>query len=139
MTTKIEIFSQQFLKKSLPDLRPGYTVRIYQKIKDGKEEKTQVFEGLIIARKHGKEMGGTITVRNVISGIGVEKIFPLHSPFIEKIEVLKRSKARRAKLYYLREAKGKRARLKREAFKKAVAGETAEEVSDNNIETKKEV
>jgi len=129
MTTKSEIFLKSFLKADLPDLRPGDTVRIYQKIKEGSEEKTQIFEGLIIARKHGKEMGGTITVRKVISGIGVEKIFPLHSPSVEKIEVLKRSKARRAKLYYLRGAKGKRARLKREEFKEAITEEKPEEIA----------
>ena len=65
----------------------------------------QMFEGQVIARKHGKEMGSTITVRNVVLGVGVEKIFPMHSPMIEKIEVLKREKVRRAKLYYLRRAK----------------------------------
>jgi large subunit ribosomal protein L19 len=71
------------------------------------EKKVQTFEGLVLARKHGKGISATITVRKEISGIGVEKIFPLHLPTIEKIEILKRGKARRAKLYYLREARGK--------------------------------
>ncbi len=111
------------------NVRAGDTVKIYQKIpaslskgkkakeKEEKKEKIQVFEGIVIARKHGQEPGATITVRREISGVGVEKIFPLHSPTIEKIEIVKRAKVRRAKLYYLREAKGKRARLKRKEEK----------------------
>ena len=100
------------LKKGLPEIKPGNTVKIYQKIKEKDKERLQAFEGVVIARKHGKGISATITVRNVISGVGVEKIFPIHSPAIEKIEVLKRGKVRRAKLYYLRTAKGKKARLK---------------------------
>src|SRR3989338_297100 len=107
-------------------VKPGDTVRVYQKIpasaksdlaKEGKKEgkRTQIFEGLVLARKHGKEPGATITVRKEISGIGVEKIFPIHSPRIEKIEVLKKGKARRAKLYYLRTATGQRAKIKEES------------------------
>jgi len=101
------------LKKELPDIKPGDTVKIYQKIKEKDKERLQAFEGVVLARKHGKGISATITVRRVISGVGVEKIFPIHSPVIEKIEVLKRSKVRRAKLYYLRTAKGKKARLKK--------------------------
>ena len=112
MTTKVETFLKPFLKEDLPDIRPGDRVLVYQKIKEGDKEKIQSFEGIVIARKHGKEIGATITVRREISGIGVEKIFPLHSPAIEKIEILKRGKVRRAKLYYLRKAKGKKAKLK---------------------------
>jgi len=112
MTTKTENFLKQFLKKELPEVKPGDTVRVYQKIKEGDKERIQMFEGVVIARKHGREIGATITVRREISGVGVEKIFPLHSPTIEKIEVLRRGKVRRAKLYYLREAKGKRAKIK---------------------------
>ncbi|TSC75371.1 MAG: large subunit ribosomal protein L19 [Parcubacteria group bacterium Gr01-1014_30] len=103
------------MKKDLPDVRPGDTVRVYQKIpasalakagkKEGDKERTQMFEGLIIARKHGREAGATITVRRVVLGVGVERIFPLHSPNIEKIEIVRREKVRRAKLYYLRSAK----------------------------------
>ena len=112
MTTKIEIFNQLQLKKELPDIRPGDTIRVHQKIKEGDKERIQVFEGLVLARKHGKGISATITVRRIISEIGVERIFPIHSPIIEKIEILKRAKVRRAKLYYLRTAKGKKARLK---------------------------
>lgn len=112
MTAKTETFLKPFLKEALPDIKPGDTVCVYQKIKEGDKEKVQAFEGQVLARKHGKEVGATITVRREISGIGTEKIFPLHSPIIEKIEILKRGKARRAKLYYLRKAKGKEAKLK---------------------------
>lgn len=123
MTNKIEAFIRPLLKTNLPDLKSGDTVRIYQKTREDSEEKTHIFEGVIIARKHGKESGATITVRKIISGIGVEKIFPLHSPTIEKIEILKRGRARRAKLYYLRSAKGKRAKLKKGEFAEIVAEE----------------
>ena len=112
MPTKLETFIKSQIKTDLPDIRSGDTVRVYQKIKEKDKERIQIFEGVVIARKHRKEMGATITVRKVISGIGVERIFPIHSPTIEKIEILKRGKVRRAKLYYLRKAKGKKGRIK---------------------------
>lgn len=118
MTTKSKKILEPFLKKDLPDVRPGDTVKVYQKFKEGDKERTQIFEGVVLAKKHGKGVSSTITVRREISGIGVERIFPLHLPSIEKIKILKRGKARRAKLYYLRKAKGKRARLKRVKIKK---------------------
>jgi len=149
MVTKIEAFISPQLKKDLPDIRPGDTVKVHQKIKEilkkGKskssEEKEakgrlQVFEGLVIARKHGKEIGATITVRKVISGIGVERVFPIHLPTIEKIEIVKRGKVRRAKLYYLRTAKGKKARLKRKEIIEVIRGEKPEKVKTENSETK---
>lgn len=108
----IENFLKPYLKKEIPEIRPGDEVRIHQKFKEGEKEKIQTFEGLVIARKHGKEIGATITVRKEVSGIRVERIFPIHSPTIEKIDILKRRKARRAKLYYLRRVKGKKAKLK---------------------------
>lgn len=113
MEEKIKKFLEPYLKKDLPEIRAGDTVRVYQTIKEGEKEHTQIFEGIVIARKHGKEVGATITVRREISGIGVEKIFPLHSSLIKKIEILKKGKARRAKLYYLREAKGERGKIKK--------------------------
>ncbi len=124
MTDKLDIFNKAQPKKELPDIRPGDTVRVSQQIKEGEKERIQDFEGLVIARKHNKEIGATITVRREISGIGVERIFPLYSPIIKKIEILKRGKVRRAKLYYLRQIKGKRAKLKR----KEVVAETAKEI-----------
>ncbi len=86
------------------DMRAGDTVKVFQKIKDAAGKvRTQAFEGLVLARKHGTEAGATFTVRRVTGGFGVEKIFPLYSPMIEKIDVLKRSKIRRSKLYNIRD------------------------------------
>lgn len=113
MEEKIKKFLQPYLNKELPEIRPGDTVRIYHIIKEGEKEKIQHFEGIVIAKKHGKETGATVTLRREISGIGVEKIFPLYSPLIQKIEILKRGKTRRAKLYYLRKAIGKKAKIKK--------------------------
>jgi len=126
MSTKLETFNKPQLKTDLPDIRPGDTIRVYQKIKEGDKERVQVFEGQVLCRKHGKGITSTITVRKVISGIGVERIFPIHLPTIEKIEILKRGKVRRAKLYYLRKAKGRKARLKKKELAKVVAEEKPE-------------
>jgi len=112
MNTKLEKFLMPYLKKDLPNVKAGDTVKVFHKVKEKDKERVEVFEGIVIARKHGKEIGATITVRKEVGGVGVEKIFPLHSPLIEKIEILKRGKVRRAKLYYLREATGKRAKIK---------------------------
>lgn len=92
------------------DLRPGDTVRVHQKIEEKGKTRIQLFEGLVLARKHGAEAGGTFTVRRVSSGVGVEKIFPLYSPMIDKIEIVKRSRVRRAKLYFIREKVAREAR-----------------------------
>src|SRR3984957_12589 len=92
------------------DLRPGDTVRVWQKIEEKGKSRLQAFEGLVLARKHGSEAGGTFTVRRVASGVGVEKVYPLYSPMIDKIEVIKRSRVRRAKLYYIREKVSREAR-----------------------------
>lgn len=84
-------------------LRAGDTVRVHQKIQDKGKTRIQIFEGLVLARKHGDEPGATFTVRKVSGGIGIEKIYPLYSPMIDKLEIVKRAKVRRAKLYYIRE------------------------------------
>lgn len=97
---------------SLLDVKPGYTIRVHQKIQEKDKQRIQVFEGLVIARKHGREPGATATVRKIVQGIGVERIFPIYSPMISKVEIVKRSKVRRAKLYYMRNLTGKAARLK---------------------------
>lgn len=89
-------------RKSL-GIKAGDTVRVHQKIQDKGKTRVQVFEGLVLARKHGAEPGATFTVRKVASGVGVEKIFPLYSPLIDKLEIVKRAKVRRSKLYYIRE------------------------------------
>ncbi|MFT7645236.1 MAG: large subunit ribosomal protein L19 [Candidatus Paceibacteria bacterium] len=84
-------------------IRAGDTIRVHQKIQDKGKTRIQIFEGLVLARKHGDEPGATFTVRKVTSGVGVEKIYPLYSPLIDKLEIVKRAKVRRAKLYYIRE------------------------------------
>lgn len=94
------------------DFRAGDTVRVWQKIKEGDKLRSQAFEGLVIARKHGREPGATFTVRKISEGIGVERVFPLYSPVIEKIEILKRGRVRRAKLYYIREKAARETRRK---------------------------
>lgn len=103
---------EQVKSSGYPEIKPGMTVKVHQKIKEknpkGEEkERIQVFEGMVIARKHGLEQGATITVRKISEGIGVEKIFPLYSPNIAKIEVTKKAKVRRAKLGYLKNYKKK--------------------------------
>ena len=103
---------KQYLRSDLPEIRPGDTVRIMQKIKEGDKERVSAFEGLVIARKHGKGISATITIRKVIDGVGVERVFPVHSPMISKIEVLRHSKVRRAKLYYIREKAAREVRRK---------------------------
>jgi len=89
----------------MKNIKPGQIVKIHWKVKEGKKERIQVFEGLVIARKHGSEPGATITMRREKGGFGVERIFPIHSPLIDKIEIIKENKVRRAKLYYTRKQK----------------------------------
>jgi large subunit ribosomal protein L19 len=97
-------------KRKKIDVSSGNTVRVWQKIQEKGKTRLQAFEGLIIAHKHGTEAGATFTVRKVASGVGVEKTFPLFSPLIDKIEVVRRAKVRRAKLYYIREKVAKEVR-----------------------------
>lgn len=92
------------------DIRPGDTVRVWQKIEEKGKIRLQAFEGLVLARKHGREAGGTFTVRKVASGVGVERVFPLYAPMIDKVEIIKRSRVRRAKLYYIRDKVAREAR-----------------------------
>lgn len=99
------------------DIKSGNTVKVWQKIKEGEKFRLQSFEGLIIAHKHGYEPGATFTVRKISNGIGVERIFPIFSPNIEKVEAVKRSKARKAKLYYVRTKPAKEIRRKMKTLK----------------------
>lgn len=103
--------NKEELARELPKVAVGDTVRVHVKVKEGSRERIQVFEGIVIARKHGG-IGETITVRRISYGVGVEKVFPLHSPSIETIQVVRRGVVRRAKLYYLRGRVGKRAKIK---------------------------
>lgn len=84
------------------DIKPGQTIRVHQKVKEGDKERIQVFEGLVIARRHGRQQSATFAVRKMSDGIGVERIFPLHSPIIAKLELVRTAKVRRAKLYHTR-------------------------------------
>ena len=99
------------LKSDLPEFRVGDTVKVYNKIKEGKRERIQIFEGTVIKRQNGGARE-TFTVRKNSNGVGVEKTWPVHSPIVEKIEVVRRGKVRRAKLYYLRDRVGKAAKVK---------------------------
>ena len=107
----IAALEQEYLKKDIPEFAPGDTVRVHAKIVEGNRERIQVFEGVVIGRK-GTSNRETFTVRRVSYGIGVERTFPVHSPRIDKIEVMRRGIVRRAKLYYLRKLTGKAARIR---------------------------
>lgn len=108
--TALEFIEKEYMKDSLPAISIGDTVKVHIKVVEGEKERVQVFEGVVIARKNGG-VRENITVRKTSSGVGVERIFPLHSPRVEKIEVVRSGRVRRAKLYYLRDLKGKAARL----------------------------
>ncbi|MBQ3409089.1 MAG: 50S ribosomal protein L19 [Clostridia bacterium] len=107
----IKSIEHEQMKNAIPDLKVGDTVKVHQRIKEGNRERIQVFEGIII-KKQGGGLNATFTVRRVAYGCGVEKTFLIHSPMVEKIEVVRVGKARRAKLYYLRERLGKAAKTK---------------------------
>ena len=107
----LEQLEKEQVRTDLPDFRPGDTVKVHVKIKEGEKERIQVFEGIVIRKRQGASRA-SFTVRKVSYGIGVERIFPTHSPAIDRIEVVQRGKVRRAKLYYLRQLKGKAARIR---------------------------
>ena len=108
---RLDLIENTQIKDSTPNFQPGDTVRVHVRIKEGNKERLQAFEGICIARKHGG-VRETVTVRKVSFGVGVERIFPLHATVIDHIDVLRRGKVRRAKLYYLRDLRGKAARIK---------------------------
>jgi large subunit ribosomal protein L19 len=103
--------TQDYLRTDIPDFRPGDTVKVHVRLKEGDKERIQVFEGLVVARKHGG-VSETFTVRKISSGIGVERTFPLHTPSIARVEVARQGRVRRAKLYYIRNLRGKAARIR---------------------------
>ena len=109
----MNVFTQELLKKDAPQFNVGDTVRVSVRIKEGERERIQAFEGTVIAKKHGG-IAETFTVRRTSYGVGVERVFPVHSPFVEKVEVVRKGKVRRAKLFYLRERTGKAAKVKEE-------------------------
>ena len=107
----MKALTSQYMKKELPEMNVGDTVRVHVKIKEGSRERIQVFEGTIIAKKHGG-IEESITVRRISYGVGCEKVFPVHSPTIVSVDTVRRGKVRRATLYYLRDRVGKRAKVK---------------------------
>ena len=154
MTVTLQEFNHSRVKTDLPDIKPGHIVKVYQKIVEKKgsgkkqemKERIQVFEGLVIGKKGGSGINATITVRKISNGIGVERVFPLSSPTIEKIELIKIVKVRRAKLNYMRDRIGKATRPKGELVKpeenqqaksdEKVAEKDESEVKEENTEVK---
>lgn len=125
--TAFKISSVDLAKRQKLALRSGMTVRVWQKIQEKGKTRLQAYEGLVIACKHGSEAGATFTVRRVASGVGMEKIFPLYSPNIDKIEVLREAKTRRSKLYYIRD---KAAREIRRRMRKMVTGRKKDDTDE---------
>ncbi len=107
----LDSVAQDYLKKEIPAFNVGDTVRVHVKIKEGNRERIQIFEGFVLKRQNGG-IAETFTVRRIASGVGVEKTFPLHSPWVEKIEVIKKGQVRRARLHYMRGRTGKAAKIK---------------------------
>ena len=112
---KIKQLEREMMRLDLPDFAPGDTVKVHVKIKEGEKERIQVFQGAVTSKRKGMA-GASFTVRKVSYGVGVERIFPLHSPIIERLEIITRGRVRRAKIYYLRKLRGKAARLKERRF-----------------------
>jgi large subunit ribosomal protein L19 len=109
--TLLRMIELDNMRVDIPAFRPGDTVKVHVKIREGDKERVQVFEGVVIRRHRGR-MGATFTVRKISYGVGVERIFPMHSPQIDKVELLRRGRVRRSRLYYLRQRVGKAARIK---------------------------
>lgn len=107
----VQSLEQEQIKKDIPSFRPGDTVKVHYKVIEGTRERIQVFEGVVI-RRRGGGLSETFTVRRVTYGVGVERTIPLHAPKVDRIEVVRRGKVRRARLYYLRALRGKKARIK---------------------------
>jgi large subunit ribosomal protein L19 len=113
--TQIEQLEKENIRLDMPNFRPGDTVKVHVKIKEGEKERIQAFQGVVISKRKGRT-NATFTVRKVSYGIGVERIFPTHSPIIDRIELVTRGRVRRAKIYYLRKLRGKAARIKEKRF-----------------------
>lgn len=128
--TIIETIENNQLRSDVPDFEPGDTVRVHVRIKEGDKERLQAFEGVVIARKHGG-VRETITVRKTSFGIGVERIFPLHATIVDHIDVVKRGRVRRAKLYYLRNLRGKAARIRERDTRAQHARQAAAAAADD--------
>lgn len=116
MTVRIEDLRKEGKKMEVGAFSAGQTVRVFRKIKEGDKERVQIFDGLVIQVRNQKSTSASITVRKIVGGIGVEQVFPVHSPLIEKIELVKEAKVRRGRLYFMRNLRGKAARLKERFF-----------------------
>ncbi|MCK5466206.1 50S ribosomal protein L19 [Candidatus Parcubacteria bacterium] len=146
MTITLQKFNHSRVRTDLPDIKSGHVVRVYQKITEikgsGKKQETkervQIFEGLVIGKKGGKGINATITVRKISGGIGVERVFPLNAPTIEKIELIKITKARRAKLNYMRDRIGKATKPKGEMVKQEEDKPSSDKSEDLEKDDKKE-
>lgn len=112
---KLKQLEREMMRLDLPDFAPGDTVKVHVKIKEGEKERIQVFQGVVISKRKGTT-NATFTVRKVSYGVGVERIFPMHSPIIDKVERITRGRVRRAKIYYLRKLRGKAARIKERRY-----------------------
>ena len=117
MNPIIDELEKPYMEKEIPDVNPGDTVKVFVRIVEGNKERIQAFEGTII-KKHGSGINITITVRKIFQGVGVERVFLIHSPRIEKINIIRRGDVKRAKLYYLRERSGKATRIKEKIEKR---------------------
>lgn len=111
MSSIIQDIEREQMRVDIPDFKAGDTIKVHARIKEGEKERVQVFQGFVIRKRKGST-GATFTVRKISYGVGVERIFPLHSPTIDKIEIVSRGKVRRGRLYYMRKLKGKAARIK---------------------------
>jgi large subunit ribosomal protein L19 len=141
---KTDAIEQSYLRSDIPEFRPGDTVKVHVRVVEGSRERVQVFQGVVIGRQNGG-LRETFTVRKISFGVGVERTFPVHSPSIAKLEVVSRGQVRRAKLYYLRELRGKKARIKErriddaklaamEAAAARAAAEAAEEEAEGSVD-----
>jgi len=138
MAKGIKISSVNMAERAKLGIRSGDTVKVWVKIKEGDKTRLQAFDGLVLARKHGSEAGATFTVRKVMDGVGVERTFPMYSPAIDKIEIVRRAKVRRAKLYYIREKAAKEIRrsMRNIMKEKDVSRLETLEVKETLVETK---
>lgn len=130
---QLERLEQSLSKQTLPSFEIGDTVRVHVKVVEGDKERIQVFEGVLIARK-GRRSQETFTVRKISYGVGVERIFPIHSPSITRVDVIRKGKVRRAKLYYLRTKKGKDAKVVEREFSRVTKGRGVDEERDRSTE-----
>ncbi len=124
----INVVEKKYLKEKLSEFRPGDTVRVHTRIKEGEKERIQIFEGVVIKRNRGGS-NASFTVRKMSYGVGVERIFPTHSPFVENVEVVKKGVVRRSRLYYLRELSGRAARIKERSWAETLEKQVKQELA----------